>query len=73
VETFWDEERVVGDWFGKHAVGGLGGGDYTVWDAYFAFPGGTRWQSGPAGAIAAGSDIIGNTGPLEERFVPLLR
>jgi hypothetical protein len=72
VETFWDEKRLVGDWFGSHAVAGLGGNGYTVWDAYFAFHSDARWNSAPSGAVAAGSDIIGNTGTLEQRFLPLL-
>ena len=73
VVTFWDGERTAGDWFGAHRVGGLGGGGYTIWDAFFAFDGSARWRAGPTGAVAAGSTIIGNTGALEQRFEPLLR
>lgn len=73
VTTYWDRDRVVGNWFARHAVGGLGGQGYTVWDAYFAFSSSARWKAVPSGVVATGSDIIGNTSGLEKRFVPLLR
>ena len=62
----------VGDWFGAHRVAGLGGEGYTVWDAYFAFPSSSRWRQTPSGALAAGSDIVSNTGGLSSHFIPLL-
>ena len=73
VTAFWDGGRVVGNWFARHRVGGLGGQGYTVWDAYYAFRSSARWNALPNGVVATGSDIIGNTGGLEKRFVPLLR
>lgn len=72
VQTFWDGDRIVGDWFGTHAVGGLGGDGYTVWDAFFAFDGQAGWDRQPTRAVAAGATIIGNTDALERQFVPLL-
>ena len=71
--TFWDPHRIAGDWFGAHAVGGLGGGGLTVWDAFYGFRGTAHWAAAPTGVVATGSDIIGNTGRLEQGFVPLLR
>lgn len=44
----------------------------SVWDAYVAFGKSSRWRSGPSGVLASGSDIVDNTGGLEQRFVPLL-
>ena len=73
VVSFWDPKRVAGDWFGHHAVGGLGGDGFTVWDAFFAFGSTARWDAIPTRVVATGSTIIGNTSALEQRFVQLLR
>ncbi len=73
VEAYWDGERILGDWFGQHRVAGLGGDGYTIWDAYFAFDRDAAWNGEPTGAVAAGATIIGNTGSLEQDFLPLLR
>ncbi len=72
VVSFWDGGRVAGRWFGDHPLGGLGAPGDVVWDAYYAFGTGSRWERGPSGVLAAGSDIIDNTDGLRERFVPLL-
>ena len=72
VTTFWDPNRIVGNWFGSHSIGGLGGGGYTVWDAFFGFTSTARWTTTPTRVAATGSDIIGNTGALEHAFIPLL-
>ena len=73
VVTFWDPNRIAGNWFGSHPIGGLGGGGYTVWDAFFGFAGSAHWTTKPSHAVATGSDIIGNTSALDRSFVPLLR
>jgi hypothetical protein len=73
VTVFWDPKRLSGDWFAKHAVGGLGGQGLTVWDAFYGFDARARWQTTPTRVVATGSPIIGSTGTLEQRFVPLLR
>ena len=74
VVSFWDPSRISGDWFSKRTIAGLGGsGGYAVWDAYYAFKASATWQAEPNGAVAAGSDIIGNTGGLSSSFIPLLQ
>jgi hypothetical protein len=74
VISLWDGERLAGRWFGDHPVGDLSLGvpGSVVWDAYYAFDKSSRWDPAPTGLVAAGSDIIDNTGGLEARFVPLL-
>jgi hypothetical protein len=73
VVSFWDPQRISGTWFGNHAVAGLGGRGYVVWDAYYAFRRAASWHTPePRGAVAAGSDIIGNTDALSRFFIPLL-
>ena len=73
VVTFWDPRRIVGNWFANHAIGGLGGAGYTVWDAFFGFARAARWTTTPTRVVATGSEIIGHTGALEHAFIPLLR
>jgi len=74
VVSLWDPHKISGTWFANHSVAGLrGGGGYVVWDAYYAFQASASWrQPEPSGAVAAGSDIIGNTAGLAHRFIPLL-
>lgn len=74
VISFWDPHRISGTWFANNGVAGLGGsGGNVVWDAYYAFQPSASWhQPKPSGAVAAGSDIIGNTAELAHRFIPLL-
>ena len=71
--NFWDPRRISGTWLSKHTIAGVGGsGGYVVWDAYYAFKPSATWTSTPAGAVAAGSTIIGSTAALSDAFVPLL-
>jgi hypothetical protein len=63
---------VVGSWYGYRTIGGLGGGGYTVWDAYYAYDDTASWSDQASGVVAAGSTIIGTTDGLEQRFLPLL-
>jgi hypothetical protein len=74
VVSFWDPHKISGTWFANHGVAGLGGGGgYVVWDAYYAFRAFASWhRPEPSGAVAAGSDIIGNTDGLTHHFIPLL-
>ncbi len=74
VISLWDGERVAGRWFADHPIDGLSLSPpgYVVWDAYYAFGKTSRWNAVPTGVLAAGSDIIDNTGGLDSHFVPLL-
>jgi hypothetical protein len=73
VSSYWDPTEISGRWLAGHPVAGLGGSG-IVWDAYYAFPAGSRWPADtiPTNAIVAGSDIIGSTDALQHSFVPLL-
>ena len=74
VISLWDGERLAGHWFGDHPIGdlSLSAPGTVVWDAYYAFSKNSRWGTAPTGLLAAGSDIVDNTGGLEAHFVPLL-
>lgn len=73
VANYWDPHEISGTWLANHPFAGLGGGG-IVWDAYYAFPVGSRWPADaiPNHAVAAGSDIIGSTDGLQHSFAPLL-
>ena len=60
-------------WLAEHSIGGLGRPGDIVWDAYLAFGKNSRWRNEPSDVLAAGSDIIDNTGGLERQFIPLLK
>jgi hypothetical protein len=72
VVQFWDRDRIIGRWLADHKTGGIGSPGDVVWDAYFAYPAGSTWTNEPSGLLAAGSDIISNTGGLTRAFSPLL-
>lgn len=72
VVSLWDGDRVAGSWFAERQLGGLGGPGGIVWDAYYAFSTDATWEKEPSNLIAAGSDIIAHTDPLERHLVPLL-
>ena len=74
VSSYWDPTEISGRWLADHPFAGLGGNG-IVWDAYYAFPAGTRWPANtiPSHALAAGSDIIGSTYELQHALVPLLK
>ena len=69
VTSFWDPQEISGRWFGDHRIGNLEG---TVWDAYYAFAPGTRWNALPGHLVASGAPIIGGTPALRTRFIPRL-
>lgn len=72
VVSLWDGNRIAGRWFADHQTGAIGSPGDIDWDAYFAFPSDSRWQSEPSKLLTAGSDIIDNTDGLTRRFAPLL-
>jgi hypothetical protein len=74
VISLWDDERFAGRWFGDHPIGALSLSPpgSVVWDAYFAFGKNSRWDTEPTHLLAAGSDIIDNTGGLEQHFIPVI-
>jgi hypothetical protein len=69
---FWDEQRVVGTWFGKHP-------DYTslsqgrvLWDAFLLYGAEARWEDTPTPLISAGRTIVAKREELRQSLPPLL-
>ena len=43
VKQFWDEQRVVGQWFAEHVNGYRG----TAWDVYYLYGPEAKWDTVP--------------------------
>lgn len=56
VRHFWDEERLVGTWFGQLESANEPGA--VLWDAYYLYPPGVRWADGPGKAVSVGCPIV---------------
>lgn len=71
VTHFWDEQKLVGRWFGKNinqdeASGGV------VWDAYYLYPAGAEWTSKPPDAIGSGGTVREKVDELNQKMASLL-
>ncbi len=66
---FWDENRIVGQWFAEKVEGHRG----VVWDAYFLYGPEAKWEGMPAPLISSGSPVISRRNELERSMGPLLK
>jgi hypothetical protein len=64
VTHFWDENRIVGLWFAKADLGGLGYAG-IVWDAFFLYGGEARWGRVPGPLVRAGAPVISTSDRLD--------
>jgi hypothetical protein len=65
VAHFWDEQKIVGNWFSANVTHNPG----TTWDFYAVYgPGATNLGS----PLSAGGTIIGHTSALRTSLEPLL-
>jgi len=69
VVEFWDEERIVGEWFAGQVEGYHG----IVWDAYYLYGPEARWDSAPSPLIGSGVPVYHVREALEAQILPLLR
>ena len=58
VEEYWDQERVVGQWFAQHLGFAFGP---IAWDAYYLFGPEATWEKEPTPLLDTGSTIISNS------------
>ncbi len=65
VTNFWDERKLLGNWYAKFKEFSKGTGD-AVWDAFFVYSSDSRWTDRPSGLIAWGSTIISHKNQLAE-------
>ncbi|MCI0353068.1 MAG: hypothetical protein L0Z53_26915 [Acidobacteriales bacterium] len=73
VVHFWDEQKVVGTWFGQHP-------DYTslsngqaLWDAFLLYGAESNWGDKPSHLISTGRTIVAKREELLKSLPPLLK
>lgn len=61
VRHWWDEEKVVGRWFGRHPDYG-DDPDLVIWDTYFLYGPTATWEGegGPTDLVSWGYTIVEN-------------
>jgi hypothetical protein len=62
---FWDEKKLLGNWYATFKEFSKGLGD-VVWDAFFVYSSDSRWTDRPSGLIGWGSTIISHKNQLAE-------
>jgi len=73
VAHFWDEQKVVGAWFGKRT-------DYlelskgnVLWDAFLLYGAESRWDDKPSHLVSTGRTIVAKREELRKSLPPLLK
>ncbi len=69
VTHFWDEQKVVGNWFSGEVLHREG----TTWDFYALYRPDATWGSAPPPAVSQGGTIISKRNQLQTALLPLLR
>lgn len=70
VAEFWDEEKILGRWFGHHP-------DYldedeVLWDTYLLYGPGSRWSDRPSDLVSWGYTILGKREQMKKDLTGLL-
>jgi hypothetical protein len=68
VRHYWDAARRVGSWIAEE----IESFDGVVWDAYYLYDAGARWDESPPLAISIGSTIIAEREQLKTALLPQL-
>lgn len=68
VIQYWDQERVVSEWY-KERVDPDGG--YVLYDTYFLYDGNAEWEPAPDTFTRWGGTIFGEREALETALAPL--
>ncbi len=63
---FWDERKVVGDWFARHVTHS----QFTEWDVYFLYGPHAGWEAEPSPLISSGGPVVGKMRQLEAHLLP---
>ena len=69
VVQYWDPDRTLGAWFGRHLANREG---LILWDAYALYDAKSRWQEAPTHLISWGRTIISNKERLLRDVMTLL-
>jgi hypothetical protein len=73
VVHFWDEQKIVGTWFGKQHPEYLKGGQSAVWDAFILYGAEARWQESISHRLSMGRTIVAKREDLRQSLLPLLK
>jgi hypothetical protein len=68
VSHFWDEQKVVGNWYSADVLHRQG----TTWDFYAVYGPEVTWGSGPPPALSQGGTIITRRNQLQTAITSLL-
>ena len=71
VVHLWDEEKVIGRWFAEN-MKQEGCDDETLWDAFFVFGAGARWDDKPGPLACCGYPIWGERNSLRDAVAELV-
>ncbi len=69
VRQYWDQDRVVSDWY-KERVDPDGG--YILYDTYFLYEGNAEWEPVPDAFASWGGTIFGKREVIEAAVASLL-
>jgi hypothetical protein len=70
VVHFWDEQKVVGAWYGKHPD--YLNSDKALWDAFILYGAESRWNDSPSHRLTMGWTIVRKREELRQALLPLL-
>ena len=68
---YWDQDKVVGTWYGENVTENKQG--HVEWDAYFLYREGSVWaEDGPTEMESWGRTIVGTRGQLQSDLESLI-
>ena len=71
VEHYWDEQRVIGRWYGENVTAKKKG--HVEWDAYFLYRASSKWgDAGPSDLVSWGRTIVNTREQLKKDLGDLL-
>ena len=73
VVHYWDEQKVVGEWFGKHPDTTILSNGKVLWDAFLLYGQEARWDDKPSPLVSAGRTIVAKREELRKNLLPLLK
>ncbi|MCI0388015.1 MAG: hypothetical protein MOB07_04510 [Acidobacteria bacterium] len=73
VVHFWDEQKVVGTWFGKHPDYNSLSNGQVLWDAFLLYGAESRWDAKPSHLVSTGQTIVAKREELRKTLPLLLK
>jgi hypothetical protein len=70
VVHLWDEQKIVGTWFGKHPD--YLNSDKVLWDAFLIYKAESNWTDKPSHFVGMGRTIVAKREDLRKYLQPLL-